>query len=81
MKLIFKKNKMKIKNDHPKFKLKEGHSVPCLANKPSIFITGTGRNTYLWIGNNSDDSGWCFATMSGRKTLRKLARKILTVTK
>jgi hypothetical protein len=35
------------------------------------------RDTYLWIGNNVPDNRACFATLSGSKTLERLAREIL----
>lgn len=57
------------------FKLREGETM-AKAQNPIIGITGKGRHTYLWIGNNADKSKMCFATMSGEKTLRKFAKAI-----
>lgn len=49
--------------------------------EPIIDITGTGRYAYIWIGNNSKDNKMCYATLSGRKTLEKLAKEILKAIK
>jgi hypothetical protein len=44
--------------------------------KPVIsFWRGDGRRMYLWIGD--DEAGPAFATLSGPKTLERLARAIL----
>lgn len=58
-------------------KLKEGESYAKAPNSPIIGITGTGRSTYLWIGNDSENDKFCFATVSGAKRLEKFAREIL----
>jgi hypothetical protein len=53
------------------------------ANRPIIFISANGTRTYLWIGNDENEraSNFCFATLSGRATLRLLANSILAATK
>lgn len=46
--------------------------------QPEIHISGTGKNTYLWIGDDSPVSHInCFGTKSGAKTLEKFAKEIL----
>lgn len=54
-----------------KFKLEEGESL-IRQGKNELHITGTGAQTYLWIGGNG-----CYATLSGVKTLEGLAMSIL----
>lgn len=57
-------------------KLSKGDS---LVIDPQIHIIGTGKETYLWIGDDSDNKSTirCFATKSGPKTLEKFAKEIL----
>lgn len=50
------------------------------ADKPIIFVTGSGRNAYLWIGNDERDSKFCFGTLSAPKALQ-LAESILAAIK
>lgn len=61
------KKKIKMKSGHPDF----------YCNDPAIFITGTGRHTYLWVGNDSIMDKRCFSTISGEKTLERFAVNIL----
>ena len=56
-------------------------NLTCFANKPIISVIGGGKDTYLWIGNDEDESKFCFATLSGRATLRTLANSILAAIK
>lgn len=51
-----------------KFKLQAGE-IP--GSKHELHITGTGCNTYLWVGGNG-----CYGTLSGMKTLETLAASI-----
>jgi hypothetical protein len=44
---------------------------------PSVFVVGKKRRAYLWVGNDAAGNKACFATLSGEKTLRKLANQIL----
>ena len=48
---------------------------------PIINITGTGKNTYLWVGNDHQFDKACFATLSGTKTLETFAINILKALK
>lgn len=41
-------------------------------------LIGTGRTAYLWIGNETPPF-FCYATLSGPRTLRKFAQLILDV--
>jgi hypothetical protein len=59
------------------FKLVKGDSQERQPNEPVLHITGTGKNTYLWVGNDAKEDGFCFATLSGKATLEKLANSIL----
>jgi hypothetical protein len=59
------------------FKLQDGETTTLQAVEPIIGITGEGKNTYLWIGNNGDYNKGCYATLSGQKTLEKFALNIL----
>lgn len=59
-------------------KLKEGQNLNSTPNSPIISIVGKGASTYLWVGNNAEGDKMCFATLSGVKTLEKLACGILT---
>ena len=63
------------------YKCNTGELFFSRANKPVIFVTGSGMDTYLWIGNDEDESKFCFATLSGRVTLRKFANSILAAIK
>ncbi len=58
-------------------KLKEGESLISQGNNV-IEICGTGKHAYLWIGGHAHG---CYATLSGQKTLQKLAKNILKLTK
>ena len=51
------------------------------ANRPIIHVASSGKDTYLWIGNDEDASKFCFGTLSGRVTLRKFANSILAAIK
>lgn len=44
------------------------------SHAPVLSIVGTGRTIYLWVG---DDSDGCYATLTGKKELVQLARRIL----
>ena len=57
-------------------KMQEGRKYNWYASNPIISINANGTRTYLWIGNNAKDDGYCFATLSGVKTLEKLACEI-----
>ncbi len=56
--------------------LRDGHSFSFAPDTTVAAIVGTGFGAYLWIGNNSDKSKHCFATV-GRTKMIKLAREIL----
>ena len=58
-------------------KLKAGGNNKRGPNEPIIGITGSGKYTCLWIGNNADNDKTCFATLSGRLTLLKFAHSII----
>ena len=58
-------------------KMQKGESFSREPNNPIISINANGARTYLWIGNNAEDDRMCFATLSGVKTLEKLACGIL----
>lgn len=58
-------------------KLKAGGNNKRGPNEPIIGITGSGKYTYLWIGNNADNDKSCFSTLSGPATLLKLANGII----
>jgi hypothetical protein len=64
---------MKVKD----YQMREGERIFLNANMPVISVVGTGAQTYIWVGNSSETSKACFATMSGVKTLEKLACDIL----
>lgn len=53
-------------------KLKEGEKLNRNPNQPII----SAENGCLWIGNDAPDDKMCFATLSGKKTLLKLASEI-----
>lgn len=59
-----------------KITLKEGQLFDGMVNKPAIFINGKGKNCYIWIGNDAESDKRCYATLSGMKTLEKLAANI-----
>lgn len=63
------------------FKLKAGEKFNRNPNKPIICINGKGNFCYLWIGNNAADDQFCFATLSGKKTLQKFAKELLKALK
>lgn len=63
-----------------RLKMKEGQKIGSV-NTPAVFINGTGKHTYLWVGNDAPDDKLCFATLSGPKTLEKLAINILKALK
>jgi len=54
------------------FKLTDGEHLNRSPNKPII----SAEHGYLWIGNDAKDDKMCFATLSDRKTLLKLASAI-----
>lgn len=58
-------------------KMKEGQKLNRNPNNPVITIVGKGSNTYLWVGNDVAGDKACFATVSGMKTLEKIACTIL----
>lgn len=58
------------------FDLDEGERLNRSPQKPIITVIGRGKETYLWIGNNSEDDRSCFATLSGDAVM-ELAREIL----
>lgn len=62
------------------YKMKEG-SMKLEAVDPIICVNGTGRQAFIWVGNNSDIDKYCFATLSGEKTLEKFAVNILKALK
>ena len=53
-------------------KLEEGEKLNRNPNNPVISI----EHGYLWIGNNAPDDKACFATLSNKRTLLKLADRI-----
>lgn len=57
--------------------LQAGEPLDRRPNNPTIFVVGTGRNMYLWVGNDADEDKFCFATLSGTSRLRQLAEEIL----
>ena len=59
------------------YQLQEGEKLGRNPHCPILGITGEGRLTYLWIGNNAPTDKFCFATMTGPKKLRRLAENIL----
>lgn len=62
-------------------KLKTGTSGFLKSLNPVVEITGKGKQTYLWIGNNHEYDRACYATLSGEKTLEKIAVNILKALK
>lgn len=54
------------------FKLDPGYNS---ANEP--IISAERGYKYIWIGNNAPNNKRCFFTLSGRKTLLKLAAAIV----
>lgn len=63
-----------------KIKLTGGHRN-FSPSSPIIQVTGSGRYTYLWVGNNSDDDKKCFGYTVGPKTLENFAISILKALK
>jgi hypothetical protein len=63
------------------FRLTEG-SFNRKVNKPVIGFVSNGRpdGAYLWIGNGAENDQACFGTLHGLKTLRRLAREMLSAT-
>jgi hypothetical protein len=62
-----------------KFKMRRGEKASYYyerfdSERPEISMTGDGESAYLWIGG---EHGPCYATLSGQKTLIKLANHIL----
>ena len=53
-------------------KLREGEKLNRNPNNPII----TAQHGYIWIGNDAPDDKACFATLSGKKTMLKLAAEI-----
>jgi len=63
-------------------KLDAGENLHRSPNEPIISLEHVGDDQpYLWIGNNADADKFCFATLSGRARLEKLAQDILTALK
>lgn len=60
-----------------KFIVEPGENYAHFPKEPIISITGTGNNTYLWIGNDAESDKHCFGTLSGEKALRIFASNIL----
>lgn len=60
-----------------KFKLEEGEHFNKNPKEPVIIITGKGKQTFLWIGNDAESDTFCFATIAGTNALRTLANNIL----
>lgn len=58
-------------NNKP-IKLEEGEKLNRNPNQPIISV----QHGYVWIGNDAPDDKACFATLSGKKTLLKLAERI-----
>lgn len=54
------------------FKLREGEHLNRNPNQPIISVA----HGYVWIGNNAKNDMACFATLSGKKTLLRLAALI-----
>ena len=44
---------------------------------PVLSLLHDGARSYLWIGNDVQGDMYCYATVSGPATLRKLAKAIL----
>jgi len=59
--------------------LEEGEHQITMPDEPIIHLV-EGECPYLWIGNNSATSKFCFATLTNRSALRKLANAILRAT-
>lgn len=57
-----------------KFKCEEGEKLNLNPHKP-VIIARPGYG-YIWIGNAAKGDEFCFATLSGRKTLLRLADAI-----
>lgn len=62
-------------------RLQAGSSFDRKPNQPIIHINGNGKMCYLWIGNDAPNDGFCYGTLSGQKTLRKLAESILAASR
>jgi len=62
---------MKTKTE---FKLQEGEQLTRRPNNPIISVKP--KHGYIWIGNDAEGDRFCFATLSGKKTLLKLAAAI-----
>lgn len=69
---------MKDENGNHQFELLAGEKLNRNPNAPIISIVPDGPRTYIWIGNNAPDDMMCFATLSGKATLQKLAQAILS---
>lgn len=62
------------------FQLEEGEKFNRRAtDSPIITLVGSqdGGEPYLWIGNNGDTDKACYATLTDRGALRKLAMELL----
>jgi hypothetical protein len=61
------------------FEMEEGEHLARSPNKPIISVVGSdeGGLPYLWVGNDAEGDGMCFASLSGNRELRKLANAIL----
>lgn len=42
--------------------------------EPILFVVGTGKSAYVWIGNNTKGDSWCYA-VTNRNRLRKFLNK------
>lgn len=58
-------------------KLSEGEKLGRSPNCPVAAVVGSGPDAYLWVGNDAPNDLACFATLSGRANLRRLANGIL----
>ena len=67
---------MSKKLESTKINMEAGSSFNGRNERPEIHVVGSGVQTYLWIGQGANPSG-CYATLSGVKTLEKLAMTIL----
>lgn len=50
------------------------------SESPALFVLN-GAQPYLWIGNDGTQNKGCFATISGRARLQRIAKAILKVVK
>jgi hypothetical protein len=64
---------------HKVFQLRLDGGEPHLsrANAPVLEFIPNGEATYLWVGNDGDDSKFCFGTVSAADGLRTFAVALL----